>query len=236
LTVGVVKDNEITEISASSGQDIEEQEKMNLVESEHQNLTMEDIDRQIADAPLSYEESKKQFVELTNKLGLKHTFSFDEAWEVSKEIRRRNEYRDKVLEFQGVIENNSACQSQEEMIARNPLRHSFADGMYIREVVNEPNQIIATKIHKQKHPYFLMEGEMSVLTDEGVKRIKAPHYGITEAGTKRIIYTHTECKFVTVQRTDKTDLEEIEDEVIAKDFNDPVLTAQDIELLMEGGR
>jgi hypothetical protein len=32
-----------------------------------------------------------------------------------------------------------------------------------------------------------MKGEMSILTEEGVERIRAPHQGITKAGTKRII-------------------------------------------------
>jgi len=195
---------------------------------------MEDIDRQIEKSPLSYEESKEQFVKMTELLGLKHTFTFDEAWAASNEIRKRNENRAKIVEFQQKLEDNCAYKSQEEINSHNPLKHSFADGMYIREVVNEPNQVIVTKIHKQKHPFFLLEGEMSILTDDGVVRVSAPHYGITEPGTKRVIYTHSECKFVTVHLTEKTDLAEIEQEVIAKDFKDPVITAKDIELLTGG--
>ena len=49
-------------------------------------------------------------------------------------------------------------------------------------------QIISTGIHKKEHPYFVLKGDISVLTDEGIKRIKAPYNGITKPGTKRLIY------------------------------------------------
>ena len=72
---------------------------------------------------------------------------------------------------------------------------------------------------------------MSILTENGVIDLKAPHNGITLAGTKRVIYTHTDCRFITVHVTDSIDLSDIENEVIAKDFNDPEISLKDIELL-----
>ena len=59
---------------------------------------------------------------------------------------------------------------------------------------------------------------MSIVDKDGEKRIVAPHYGITKANTKRIIFTHTDCVFVTVHATKKTNIEEIEKEIISKDF------------------
>ena len=107
-----------------------------------------------------------------------------------------------------------------EIEKANPLKHSFADGCYIREVFNPKGELIVTKIHKVSHPFFLLKGEMSILTEEGEKRIKAPHYGITKAGTKRIIYSHEDCVFVTVHATDKTDIKEIEKDVIADNYEE----------------
>ena len=71
-----------------------------------------------------------------------------------------------------------------------PLRHTFADGSYIREITMPKGMLFVTKIHKITHPYFLLKGDVSVLTEEGVVRIKAPFHGITLSGTKRVIYTH----------------------------------------------
>ena len=195
---------------------------------------MAKIEDQIESSPLDYEDSKQQFIEATQELGLKHTFTFDEAWGAAQELRRRNTRRAEMMEFQKRLEQNeNSAKTPEELEVHNPLKHSFADGMYVREIVNAAGQIIVTKIHKQKHPFFLMSGEMSILTDDGVIKLTGPHYGITEAGTKRVIYTHTECKFVTVHLTDKVDLAEIEEEVIAKDYTDPLLAMQDMNLLRE---
>jgi len=82
------------------------------------------------------------------------------------------------------------------------------------------NVLTVTKIHAQTHPFFLLKGTISVLTEEGVKRFTAPYSGITKAGTKRIIWHHDEVVLTTVHRTEHTDLTKIEDDVIAKDFND----------------
>ena len=72
---------------------------------------------------------------------------------------------------------------------------------------------------------------MSILTELGIEHIKAPYNGITKAGTKRIIYTHTDCVFITVHATQQTDINKIEEEVIAKDFNDPSISLKDINKL-----
>ena len=58
---------------------------------------MEDkIDKQVREEPLTKEESKAQFYEMTEKLGLKHSFNFEEAWEIGEEIRRRKDFREKI--------------------------------------------------------------------------------------------------------------------------------------------
>jgi len=129
------------------------------------------------------------------------------------------------------INNSELALSQKELHEKNPVKHSFADGCYIREIFNPAGELLVTKIHKKEHPFFLMKGKMSILTEDGVKHIQAPHHGITKPGTKRIIYTHTDCVFVTVHATDKTDVDEIEKEVIANDFNDPAISLEEFKQL-----
>ena len=67
----------------------------------------------------------------------------------------------------------------------NPVKHTFADGCYIREIYNPANELLVTKIHKKKASLFLMKGEMSILTESGVERLSAPYHGITLPGTKK---------------------------------------------------
>jgi hypothetical protein len=189
------------------------------------------IDKQIEKEPLTKEESRKQFIEQTEKLGLKHSFNFDEAWEIGEQLKKRKDFRERITDLEKQVTNFEGVIVGEEMEKTNPVKHSFADGCYIREIFNPANELIITKIHKKEHPFFLMEGKMSILTEDGVKHIEAPYHGITKPGTKRAIYTHTDCVFVTVHATENTDIQEIEEEVIAKDFNDPEITLEDIKLL-----
>ena len=57
-----------------------------------------------------------------------------------------------------------------------------------------------------------------MLTENGVNTITAPCWGVTRAGTKRIIWHHDEVLFCTVHRTDEVDVDNAENDIIAKDF------------------
>jgi len=172
--------------------------------------------------------AKFQFDFWTQTLGLEHTFSFDEMYDLAMKKREekrqlqlsKEQFRNGIMKVQENLENHPNGLTGEAMEKLNPLKHSFADGCYIREIFNPKGELLVTKIHKVTHPFFLMKGDMTILMEDGIKRIKAPHYGITPAGTKRIIYCHEDCVFVTVHATKLTDIAIIEEEVIAKDFDE----------------
>ena len=193
-------------------------------------MNIEDINNQAINNPLSKEELKKQFIEKTEELGLRHTFTFDEAWEVAKEIRKKQDYRHKITNLHNQM-IDVGCITGDELNEMNPVKHTFAGGCYIREIFNPAGLILVTKIHKKEHPFFLMKGKMSILTEDGAKTIQAPHNGVTPPGTKRVIFTHEDCVFITVHATDKTTSEEVEEDVIAKDFNDKDISLEQIEKL-----
>ncbi len=178
------------------------------------------IKKQIEEQPLTREESKAQFEEITEELGLKHSFDFDEAWEIGEEIRKRKEFRSKINELENAVINADGGMTGEVLHRTNPVKHTFAGGCYIREIYNPANELIITKIHKKEHPFFLMKGEMSILTETGIQHIKAPYQGITKPGTKRAIYTHEECTFITVHATNNTTIKDVEDEVVCTKYED----------------
>ena len=180
--------------------------------------------------------ARKQFDEMTIKYGIKHTFSFDEAWDfvtykkqqealqrpvsfIPAEYSKEN-FKDSVMKLESKMRNAEQSLTGDALNVVNPLKHTFADGCYVREVFNPKGILLVTKIHKIAHPFFLLKGDMSILSEKGETRIRAPYYGITQPGTKRIIYTHEECIFVTVHVTDKTDIYEIEKDIIAKTFDE----------------
>jgi hypothetical protein len=113
-----------------------------------------------------------------------------------------------------------------------PLRHTFADGMYVREISVPKGYLVVTKIHKLSHPCFVLKGDCTVLTEDGPKRIKAPYHMITPAGTKRIVYVHEDTVWVTVHKTNETELDKIEEEIILPKFEDAVeIKAEEVKLM-----
>ena len=80
--------------------------------------------------------------------------------------------------------------------------------------------LLTSKIHKTSHPYFILKGKAKVLTEEGIKVVTAPCYGVTPAGTKRLIYVLEDVVWCTCHATKSKDLQKIEKQTIAKDFGE----------------
>jgi len=148
---------------------------------------------------------------------------FDKAGALSVE-----EFRQSITHFAKILEEHPSSYQGEKLDKINPLSHDFGDGCYIRKIFARKGQIIISKIHKKKHPWFFQSGKLSILSEHGVQHITAPANGITEAGTQRLIYVHEDSVFITVHATKETDIKKIEEEVIAKDFNDPLLLTTNI--------
>jgi hypothetical protein len=117
---------------------------------------------------------------------------------------------------EGCVEHHT-----EAMQAACPVTHKLENGLYTREVFMPAGDLVISFIHKQNHPSFFMEGDMSLLLDDGtVKRIKAPMVVHTEVGTQRVAYIHEDTKWVCVYRTDAETVEEAEKEVYTMDFRE----------------
>ena len=101
-----------------------------------------------------------------------------------------------------------------------PLKHTFVDGAYVREMSMPAGMLLVSKIHKIQHAYFLLKGHVSVLTETGIVRLSAPFSGVTEPGTKRVIYSHDDVVWTTIHVTDKTDIDAIEKDIIAESYDD----------------
>jgi hypothetical protein len=103
-----------------------------------------------------------------------------------------------------------------------PLKHSFAEGLYIREVFLPRGYVIVTRIFKKSHATFMLLGDCSVLTEKGVMRVKAPMHMVTNVGTKRVIYTHEDTVWITIHANPDNirDIEELERIHATNDYKD----------------
>ncbi len=121
-----------------------------------------------------------------------------------------------------IIQNlESACKNEPVGIDVE-IGHYFSKGIYAREMRLDQGTMIVGKIHKFENLCILSQGEVSVLSEEGVIRIKAPATFVAPPGSKRVIYAHTDVTWTTIHGTNERDLEKIEDEVIAKSYDEVV--------------
>ena len=101
-----------------------------------------------------------------------------------------------------------------------PVTHTFADGMYVREIFIPAGMFVVGKIHKHSHPNFLLKGIVRVVTEFGSEQLIGPVSIISKAGTKRALYAITDLVWITVHLnpTNTEDLGELEEEIIAPSY------------------
>jgi len=93
-------------------------------------------------------------------------------------------------------------------------RHYFADGMYAREVVRPQGCVIVGKVHKKEHFYIVTKGRIRVTTDDGVKEFAAPSVIISKPGTKRAVFAMEDSVCMTVHKTNKKSLKNVERDLV----------------------
>jgi hypothetical protein len=96
-----------------------------------------------------------------------------------------------------------------------PVTHHFAPGIYAREMLIPKGTVLTGHVHKYTNLNIMSAGELSVLTEEGVKRVKAPFTIVSPPGTKRVAYAHEDTVWTTIHPTDETDVDKIEQHFIA---------------------
>ena len=107
-----------------------------------------------------------------------------------------------------------------------PVKDYFSKGVYAREIFIPKGTVITGKIHKYTTLNIMSQGEMSVLTEDGIKRVKAPFTIVSPPGTRRVAYAHEDTIWTTIHGTEKTDVDEIEAEFVAQ-------TPKDYQLFLE---
>ena len=115
------------------------------------------------------------------------------------------------------------------------LEHFFAPNLYARQMTIPEGHVIVGKIHKHAHVNNISKGKIAVSTEfDGIQIFDAPHQFISTPGTKRAVYALEETIWTTYHPTKETDLAIIEDQVIAKSFDElDALTMDDGTLKIE---
>jgi quercetin dioxygenase-like cupin family protein len=92
--------------------------------------------------------------------------------------------------------------------------HHFSDGVYLRELVIPAGAVLVGKLHKTRHFLLITRGRIQCKTDAGMVDLEAGDIIETHPGTKRVLLAYEDSVMVTIHVTSKTDLAEIEKDVI----------------------
>jgi len=124
------------------------------------------------------------------------------------------------MEILALEEKIRAISMEQNSTPNCPLKHHFAPGSYCREIFIPQGMMVIGKIHKHAHINILSKGHVLVYTEQGPEEFEAPRTWTSEPGTKRVVYAVTDVVWNTIHVTEETDLEAIEDFVIAKTYED----------------
>lgn len=114
-----------------------------------------------------------------------------------------------------------------------PLVHRFSNGLYAREIFIPKGTILVGKIHRYESLNIVSMGDITVLTEDGAKRVQAPYTVVSPPGTKRVGFANEDTVWTTIHATDETDLGKLEDDLILNEY-DPLPTPEEIAMLTEG--
>ena len=154
---------------------------------------------------------------------------------MSKEINKSNDNkvainsREKILEFENAllsvtdgvfVEGDGKHVVTKSKIA--PIKHTFADGVYIRQMDMVRDSIVVGAIHKHLHVWFLLAGHVTVTTEDTTEDSIAPCYVVSTPGVKRVILANEDSIFVNVHKnpSNTKDIEQLEKEIVALNYKE----------------
>jgi hypothetical protein len=103
-----------------------------------------------------------------------------------------------------------------------PLKHTFADGVYIRQMDMQAGSVVIGAIHNHLHAWFLLTGSLAVVTEDTTEEFISPCYVLATPGSKRVIYALEDSIFVNVHKNPDNikDIKKLEDEIVSLTFED----------------
>ena len=103
-----------------------------------------------------------------------------------------------------------------------PIKHSFADGVYIRQMDMKQSSVVVGAIHKHLHVWFLLTGNITVATEDTTEDYIAPCYVVSTPGVKRVILANEDSIFVNIHKnpSNTQDIDKLEKEIVALNYEE----------------
>ncbi len=138
------------------------------------------------------------------------------------EMKTPAEMRDKIVALEAAMMAMPAAKPGEFGRIEIKTTHHFGPGIYMREIYIPKGTTLTGKIHKTEHLNILSQGDLSVETEGGVKRLKASTVILSQPGIKRVGYAHEDSVWITVHKnTDESrDVDMIEERLVVDTFEE----------------
>ena len=103
-----------------------------------------------------------------------------------------------------------------------PLKHTFADGIYVRQMDMKAGSAVVGAIHNHLHVWFLLTGHLAVATEDDVEEFISPCYVLAKPGSKRVIYAMEDSIFVNIHKNPNNikDIDKLEKEIVSFTFEE----------------
>lgn len=82
--------------------------------------------------------------------------------------------------------------------AKFPAENTYTPGLCVRKFFMPAGSILTSMRHLTEHPFIVIYGKVEVLDQDGHLTIEGPYMGITKAGTKRVLYAHSDVLWLTI--------------------------------------
>ena len=136
--------------------------------------------------------------------------------------------RSKILEFEKLLIENTDGEniiSDKGNVVRCeefPLKHSFADQIYVRQMDMKKDTLVVGAIHNHLHVWFLLTGFLTIVTETSNEDFIAPCYVISKPGAKRVIYAHEDSIFVNIHKNPDNikDIDQLEAIIVSKNYKE----------------
>ncbi len=101
-----------------------------------------------------------------------------------------------------------------------PVTHRFSKGVYCRELFIPKDTVLTGRIHKYSQINVLLSGDISVLTESGIQRLRSPVVFESPAGAKRAGYAHEDTTWLTICGTESVNVDALEDELTVANYEE----------------
>ena len=121
-----------------------------------------------------------------------------------------------------ILQLEAAMKAMPEHQVEIKTTHHFAPGIYMREIFIPKGVTLTGLIHRTEHMNILSQGDLSVWTEDGVKRLKASTVVLSKPGAKRVGYAHEDSIWICVHPNvdNEKDVGKLEQLLVAHTFEE----------------